>query len=87
MNAAEPVVELETLYRDSRAGELLEALDRELVGLAPVKTRVREIAALLLVDKLRSSVGLQAGPPSLHMSFTGNSAILTVAVFMTRLQH
>ena len=52
--------------------ELLSTLDAELVGLAPVKTRIREIAALLLVEKLRSEVGLSAGSPSLHMSFTGN---------------
>jgi len=37
-----------------------------------VKTRVREIAALLLVEKLRRTVGLEADPPPLHMSFTGN---------------
>ena len=51
---------------------LLEQLDRELVGLRPVKRRIREIAALLLVDKLRRDAGLTAQPPTLHMSFTGN---------------
>jgi probable Rubsico expression protein CbbX len=51
---------------------LLEQLDRELVGLRPVKRRIREIAALLLVDKLRRDAGLAAQPPTLHMSFTGN---------------
>ncbi len=51
---------------------LLEQLDRELVGLRPVKRRIREIAALLLVDKLRRDAGLMAQPPTLHMSFTGN---------------
>ena len=68
----EPALDLDALYRDSHVHEVLDALDRELVGLVPVKTRVREIAALLLVDKLRRSVGLEAGAPSLHMSFTGN---------------
>jgi len=65
-------LDLDALYRDGRVHDALEALDRELVGLAPVKTRVREIAALLLVDKLRRSIGLQAQAPSLHMCFTGN---------------
>ena len=47
-------------------------LDEELVGLAPVKTRIREIAALLLIDKLRKNLGITAGSPGLHMSFTGS---------------
>lgn len=73
MSACEELpLDLEALYRDSNVHAALDALDRELVGLAPVKTRVREIAALLLVDKLRRSVGLEAAAPSLHMSFTGN---------------
>ena len=80
---------LETLYRDSNVGLALEALDRELVGLAPVKQRVREIAALLLVEKLRRSVGLQADPPPLHMSFTGNPGTgkTTVAMRMASILH
>lgn len=65
-------LDLDTLYRESNIDEALATLDRELVGLAPVKNRVKEIAALLLVEKLRNRVGLQASPPSLHMSFTGN---------------
>jgi probable Rubsico expression protein CbbX len=51
---------------------LLDQLDAELVGLAPVKGRIRDIAALLLIDKLRAEQGLQSRPPTLHMSFTGN---------------
>jgi probable Rubsico expression protein CbbX len=51
---------------------VLGQLDRELIGLAPVKTRIREIAALLLIDRLRGHAGLASGAPSLHMSFTGN---------------
>ena len=50
----------------------MDALDRDLVGLIPVKTRIREVAALLLVESARRSMGLQAEPPSLHMCFTGN---------------
>jgi probable Rubsico expression protein CbbX len=52
--------------------DVLASLDNDLVGLVPVKTRIREIAALLLVEKARRGVGLQAEPPSLHMCFTGN---------------
>jgi len=85
----EPPLDLDALYRDSRVGETLEALDRDLVGLAPVKTRVREIAALLLVERLRRTMGLVAGAPSLHMSFTGNPGTgkTTVALRMAALLH
>jgi len=69
--------------------DALDALERELVGLAPVKTRVREIAALLLVEKLRRQVGLQAEAPPLHMSFTGNPGTgkTTVAMKMASILH
>jgi probable Rubsico expression protein CbbX len=65
-------VDLDALYRDSGIGGMLAGMDRELVGLTPVKTRIREIAALLLVERARRSIGLRAEPPSLHMCFTGN---------------
>jgi len=52
--------------------QVLDQLDAELVGLAPVKGRLRDIAALLLIDRLRAEQGLQSTPPSLHMCFTGN---------------
>jgi len=82
-------LDLEALYRDSRVSEALAALDRDLVGLAPVKTRVREIAALLLIEKLRRSVGLQAEAPPLHMCFTGNPGTgkTTVAMKMASILH
>ena len=82
-------LDLEALYRESNVGELLDALERELVGLSPVKRRVREIAALLLVEKLRRSIGLQAEPPPLHMSFTGNPGTgkTTVAMRMASILH
>jgi hypothetical protein len=49
-----PQLDLDAVFRESHIGEVLDGLERELVGLAPVKRRIREIAALLLVDKLRN---------------------------------
>ena len=60
------------LFEASGVKAVLDQLDAELVGLAPVKGRIRDIAALLLIDRLRAKQGLQSQPPSLHMCFTGN---------------
>ena len=65
-------VDMEAEFKASNIQEVLDKLDRELVGLKPVKTRIREIAALLLVDRLRQKLQLSSETPTLHMSFTGN---------------
>lgn len=59
-------------YEKRQIQEILDQLDRDLVGLVPVKTRIKEIAALLLVHRLRKSLGLTSNNPGLHMSFTGS---------------
>ncbi len=67
-----PRIDLEAALRDSGVIEVLDTLDRELIGLGPVKTRIRQVAALLLVERLRREQGFSADPPPLHMCFTGN---------------
>jgi probable Rubsico expression protein CbbX len=66
------LINLQEEYKKTDIAKLLDLLDEELVGLVPVKTRIREIAALLLVDKLRAQLGIVAANPGLHMSFTGS---------------
>ena len=65
-------VDLDAEFKASNIQEVLDKLDRELIGLKPVKTRIREIAALLLVDRLRRKFELSSETPTLHMCFTGN---------------
>ncbi|HEV3068489.1 MAG TPA: CbbX protein [Streptosporangiaceae bacterium] len=69
---ADAKVDLGSQEQALRIAALLGRLDEEFVGLAPVKDRVREIAALLLVDRLRRGYGLASSRPSLHMCFTGS---------------
>ncbi|MFT4151318.1 MAG: CbbX protein [Paracoccaceae bacterium] len=82
-------VDLRAEYESSGVREVLDELDAELIGLAPVKQRIRETAALLLVDRARRQLGLAGEVPTLHMSFTGNPGTgkTTVAMKMAGLLH
>ena len=63
---------LQQEYENSDIQTVIDILENELIGLKPVKNRIREISALLLIDKLRKNIGLPSANPGLHMSFTGS---------------
>jgi probable Rubsico expression protein CbbX len=86
---ATSLVDIDAAYRESNVQQILDDLDRELIGLKPIKTRIREIASMLLIARLREQAGLATERPTLHMSFTGRPGTgkTTVALRMAKILH
>ena len=85
----ERLIDIGAAHRDSNLEQILDELDRELVGLKPVKAYIRRLASMLLVSRLREEVGLATERPTLHMCFTGHPGTgkTTVAMRMATILH
>jgi probable Rubsico expression protein CbbX len=82
-------IDLKQILKDANIAEVLDNLDQDLVGLAPVKQRIKEIAAFLVVSRARLQLGIESAQPNLHMCFTGNPGTgkTTVALRMAEMLH
>ena len=89
INESKEKIDLHAELIETGVEQVLIELDDTLIGLEPVKTRIRETAALLLVEKAREKLGLAHETPTLHMSFSGNPGTgkTTVALRMAELLH